>query len=182
MALRSCDLGWVYVFPLQWQRSFRPRLMASTGNSTTNSDWIELPPSSDQVYNPNLQATSSSQSCSGGAGVKDQEHNSSWGLWNLVQKPLGWVTSGDTSSVDRKDDSVDSVKGASNMAASVPSDQKKGISALIKKAGGAVKKIVRSDDQWEHLDCDKEVKVILNSATFMSSIRCSLHPVGPASP
>ena len=143
--------------------------MASTGNSPANGDWVDLLSSSEQLYDTNLQAIPSSQSRSESAKVEDQEHSgSAWGLWGLVRKPLSWVTSGDTSSVDRKDNSTDSVAGASNMAAS---DQKKGssASALIKKAGGAVKKIFRSDEQWELLDCDKELKVILSNKGSLSN-------------
>ena len=130
--------------------------MASTSDSPTNSDWIELPPSSDQVYSSDLQASST---YSGGAEAENQEHNrSSWGWWDLVQKPLSWVTvtTGDTSSVDQKD-------VASNMAVSAPLDKKKGASGLIKKAGGAVKKIFTgTDEQFEVLDYKKEIKVNLN--------------------
>ena len=61
------------------------------------------------------------------------------------------------------------------------SDQKKGpsASALIKKAGGAVKKIFRGEEQWEHLDYDKELKVILsikgslsNSFSYAWVVKC----------
>ena len=57
--------------------------------------------------------------------------------------------------------------GASNMAAS---DQKKGpsVSAWIKKPGGAVKKIFRSHEQWEHLDYDKQLKVVLSNKGNLS--------------
>ena len=70
--------------------------------------------------------------------------------------------------MDRKENSADSVAGASNMAAS---DQKKGPSAsvLIKKAGEAVKKIFRSDEQREHFDYDEEVKVILSNKENLSN-------------
>ena len=136
--------------------------MAST--PITNDDWIDLFPSSEEVYRPlNLQALSTS---SGGTEAENQEH-SSWGLWDLVQKPLSWVTTGNTNSVARKNDSVDSIVGASNMAASAPSDQKK--PWLIKKAGGAVKSVKTmiqskrgdSDEPWEHVEYGEEKLQVL---------------------
>ena len=159
------------VFPLPYLAAgvIRPRLMASrsTGNSPANGDWVDLLSSSEQLYGTNLQAITSSQSHSESAKVEDQEQSGSgWGLWDLVRKPLSWVTSGDTSSVDRKDNSADCVAGTSNMAAS---DQKKGPSAFIKKAGGAVKKIFRSDEpEWELV----ELKVILSSKRGLPIVWC----------
>jgi hypothetical protein len=138
--------------------------MASTGGSANNDDWVDLTPGSDQPRDhPNLQATANSQVTSVGANAEDRGHSNNWGLRSLVS----WIYStGDTStsSVDRKDDFVDYVADASsNMAASAPPDPRKGPgSSLLKKAGGAVKKIIsKIDDQWEHLDYDKEVRVSL---------------------
>ena len=147
--------------PLASPSRSRPRLMASSGESSNNDDWVDLP---DQPY-PNLQATANSQVTSAGAAnAEDRGH--SWGLWGLVS----WITTSGDSSVDRKDTSVDYVPDAnSNMAASAPQDPRKGPSAFMKKAGGAVKKIISktrigepADEQWEFLDHEKEVSLALN--------------------
>ena len=136
--------------------------MASSGESSNNDDWVNLP---DQPH-PNLQATAKSQVTSAGAANgEDRGHSNSWGLWSLVS----WITTSGDTSVDRKDTSVDYVPDASSdMAASASQDPRKGPS-LIKKAGGAVKKIISksrigepADEQWELLGHEKEVSLALN--------------------
>ena len=137
--------------------------MASSGESSNNDDWVDL---TDQPHpSLQLQATANSQVTSVGANAEDRGHSNSWGLWSLVS----WITTGGDSSVDRKDTSVDYVTDAnSNMAASASQDPRKGPS-LMKKAGGAVKKIISktrigepADEQWELLHHEKEVSLALN--------------------
>ena len=134
--------------------------MASTSGSANDDDWVDL---TDQPH-PNLQATANSQVTSVGANAEDRGHSNSWGLWGLVS----WITTSGDSSVDRKDASVDCVADASSdMATSAPQDTRKGPS-LMKKAGGAVKKIISktrigepADEQWELLGHEKEVSLVL---------------------
>ena len=167
--------------------------MASTrsGGSANNDDWVNLtlPADSDQPH-PNLQATANSEVTSVGANAEDRGHSNSWGLWSLVS----WITTGsgdiDTSasSVDREDDSVDYVADASsNMAASAPQDTRpKGPALLVKKAGGAVKKIISKTrtgepagdrESWEFLDHEKEVSLFLlmKSVSIAPHSACAYH-------
>ena len=96
----------------------------ASGFTLTKDDWDDLAPTSEQVCHPILQATTNSQLCSGGTNAEDQEHSSSWDLWDIVQKPLNWIyPRGDTSSVDQKEDSVDSA-ASTNKYAIAASDQK----------------------------------------------------------
>ena len=147
---------------------FRPCLMASglTDKSVTKDDWVDLAPTSEQVYHPILQATTNSQLCSGGTNAEDQDsHSSSWDLWGIVQKPLNWIyPSGGTNSADQKEDSVDSA-ASTNKYAMAASDQKK--PWILEKAGGAVKggktriqsKRGDPDDSRAHLGWDEVLQV-----------------------
>ena len=70
------------------------------------------------------------------------------------------------------------------MAASAPQDTRKGPASLMKKAGGAVKKIISktrtgelADEPWEFLGHEKEVSLILlmKSVSIVPHSACACH-------